>query len=102
MARRVGLTVIREPVGDEPGGARSLGTLLLELRGAFPDPEWHDYLFNLLANPLGLNLRNTIAHGLSPRVGAGDAALLLHAACYLRLLGATPVEATENITTPRD
>jgi hypothetical protein len=100
MARRVELTVIREPVGDEPGGARSLGTLLLQLRGAFPDPDWHDYLFNLLANPLGLNLRNTVAHGLSPRVGAADAALLLHAGCYLRLLGAAQVEAAENIPNP--
>lgn len=95
MARRSGHTIIREPVADAPGGTRSLGTLLLELRGALPDAAWHEYLFNLLADPMGLNLRNTVAHGLVDRVGHGDAALLIHAACYLRLLGvATEDEST--------
>jgi hypothetical protein len=87
MARRVGLTIIREPVGAEPGGVRSLGTLLLELESTLPDPPWPEYLFNLLADPLGLNLRNTVCHGLVARAGAGDAALLLHAACHLQLYG---------------
>jgi hypothetical protein len=44
MARRAGLTIIREPIGSEPGGVRTLGTLLLELRDAFPDPPWQQYL----------------------------------------------------------
>jgi hypothetical protein len=63
---------------------------MLELRDAFPDDGWHDYLFNVLANPLGLNLRNTIARGLTDAVQPTDAALLLHAALFLRLLGLTP------------
>ncbi len=91
MARRAGLTIIREPIAAEPGGVRSLGTLLLELQGALPDPPWPEYFFNLLADPRGLNLRNTVAHGLLARVGAGDAALLLHVACHLRLYGAALV-----------
>jgi hypothetical protein len=90
MARRAGLTIIREPIAAEPGGVRSLGTLLLELQGALPDPPWPEYFFNLLADPRGLNLRNTVAHGLVAHVGAGDTALLLHAACHLRLYGAEP------------
>ena len=90
MARRAGLTIIREPIGSEPGGVRTMGTLLLELRDAFPDPPWPQYLFNLLSDPLSLNMRNTVSHGLVERVSAGDAALLLHAACHLRVYGASP------------
>jgi hypothetical protein len=90
FARLAGIPVIREPVGQEPGGARSLGTLLVALREDFPRPDWHDYLFCVLADPLGLNLRNTIAHGLMPVAGRGPAALLLHTACFLRLVGVGP------------
>lgn len=90
MARTAGLVVIRDPEGAVPGGVRPLGTLMRELEGAFPDQGWHAYLFNLLADPLGLNLRNAIAHGLTPSVSHGDAALLLHATSFLRLLGVTP------------
>jgi hypothetical protein len=57
-ARRAGLTIIREPIAAKPVGVRSLGTLLLELQGALPDPPWPEYFFNLLADPLGLKLRN--------------------------------------------
>lgn len=87
LARQAGLTIIREPVGSEPGGVRTLGILLSELKEHFPDPPWDDYLSNLLCDQFGLNLRNTIAHGLSARTGRGDAALLLHAACHLRHYG---------------
>jgi hypothetical protein len=100
MARRVGLTIIREPVGAEPGGARSLGTLIIELRGAFPDGGWHDYLFNLLADPLGLNLRNTIAHGLSDQITA-DAALCCTRGCFFGFsasLQPTPKAAQRHTT----
>jgi len=95
LARLAGTPVIREPVGIEPGGARSLGTIMLALRDGFPLPDWHDYLFNLLADPLGLNLRNVIAHGLRPRIGWEHAALLIHAACFLTLVHAGVPESEE-------
>lgn len=89
VARRLGLPIIREPVANKPGGVRSLGDLLYALKGhlAPEKPGWHAYLFHLLADPLGLNLRNVIAHGLRTDVSEEDSALLLHAACFLRLLG---------------
>jgi hypothetical protein len=86
MARRSGLTVMREPIGEKPDATRTLGILLLELQGAMPDDGWHDYIYNVLADQFGLNLRNEIAHGLIDSVGVGDAALLLHVALFLRLL----------------
>jgi hypothetical protein len=94
MARRVGLTVMREPVGERPGGARTLGVLLLELQGAIPNDGWHDYIYNVLADQFGLNLRNDIAHGLIDSVGVGDAALLLHVALFIRLLNISSTPAS--------
>ncbi len=88
VARRLGLPVIREPVANKPGGVRSLGDLLYAMKERVATPGWHGYLVNLLVDPLGLNLRNVIGHGLRAPIGHDDSALLLHAACFLRLLGA--------------
>jgi hypothetical protein len=79
MARRAGLPIIREPVGDKPGGVRTLGVLLRELGSAMPDSSWHAYLVNLLTDERGINLRNCIAHGFKEQIGVGDAALLIQA-----------------------
>jgi Domain of unknown function (DUF4209) len=87
LARRAGIPIIREPQGPRPGGVRSLGDLLRALRGAFRDDSWRLYLENLLTDQLGMNLRNVVAHGLRLEVNRLDAVLLVHAACYLRLLG---------------
>jgi hypothetical protein len=85
-AREVGLPIIREPYGGKPGGVRPLGELLHQLRGRFASPGWHAYLLHLLVDPLGLNLRNVVAHGVRARIERTDAALLLHAATFLRLV----------------
>lgn len=84
MARQLGIPVVRavEP-GREIGGVVTLGTLLREMAPVFPDEGWHAYLLNLLADPLGLNLRNSISHGLHGRVGPVDASLLAQAALFL-------------------
>ena len=93
MARQVGIPVVREPRPDRDiGGVEMLGALLRDLEGAFADRAMHAYLFNLLADPLGLNLRNTIAHGLGGVVGAVDAALLIQAALWLASMSVAPVE----------
>jgi hypothetical protein len=83
LARRVGVPVYREPSGDKPGGVAGLGTVLQDLKGAFKDKGRHAYLAALLTDPLGLNLRNLISHGLIGRVGRHNAALLLQVACLL-------------------
>lgn len=92
MARRVGVPVFREPEGTKPGGVEGLGSLLQDISGAFADPGWHAYLVVLLSDPLGLNLRNVISHGLTPQVGRPAAALLLQAACLLSSFGLTQPE----------
>jgi hypothetical protein len=86
LARRVGLPIIRPPRGLRPGGVRTMGDLLESLKGAFTDDSWRSYLRSLLADPLGVNLRNVVAHNLQPTCGQGEVALMIHAACFLRLL----------------
>jgi hypothetical protein len=49
---------------------------------------WFDYLEALLCDPLAINLRNDIAHGVRQRVGGVEAALLIQAACHLTLIRA--------------
>lgn len=85
LARDLGLPIIREPVGTTPGGVVQLGTLLTMLQGRM-DESWRRYLYNVLSNPIGVNLRNRICHGILPIVEKEDAALLLHVVCYLRLM----------------
>jgi hypothetical protein len=93
MVRRTGQAVIVEPSGDVPGGVRSLGVLLNQLRGAL-DEGWRRYLVNALVDPLGLNLRNRALHGLLDRVDESEATVVLHIAAYLTLLrgSATPAD----------
>jgi len=90
MARSLGLVIYREPRGRDRGGVRTLGVLLSELID-FVDESWRRHLANLLTDELGYNLRNLVLHGLVPRVERVEAALLINAACYLRLLRAQPL-----------
>jgi hypothetical protein len=85
MLARVGGVVYREPRGPEPGGVRTLGVLLQNLRPVL-DPGWWRFLSVVLTEPLGLNLRNEYLHGLVPLGSKHDATLVLKAAAYLRLL----------------
>jgi hypothetical protein len=64
-------------------GVRPLGHLLAALKGIL-DESWRRYLVNSLTEPLGVNLRNRIAHGLIGEAQAHDAALLVHVAALLR------------------
>jgi|CZKG01.1.fsa_nt_gi hypothetical protein len=96
LAALVGIPIINEPRGDETGGVRTLGVLLDALRGFLPTPGWHAYLVSLLVDPLGRNLRNTVAHGLREQTSAQDAALLIHAACFLRNLLVVPIDTEQS------
>lgn len=97
MARQLGLAIVREPEANRPGRVRGLGENLAALKGRIGTPGWHAYLTSLLTDPLGLNLRNVIGHGLRPEIGADNAALLIHAACYLTMLapGEQPQKSDE-------
>jgi Domain of unknown function (DUF4209) len=89
----LGVSVIRPPRGAEPGGVVTLGALLEDLRGRM-DESWRRYLAHLLSDPLGMNLRNEIGHGLIPAVDQHRAALLIHATCFLARLTFTEPEVT--------
>ncbi len=95
LARRVGIPIIAPPLDLRAGRVRSLGDLLHALKGAFGEEEWRAYLKNVLTDPLGVNLRNVVGHALHPVIGQTEAALLIHAACYLRLLGAKPSDSSK-------
>jgi hypothetical protein len=64
---------------------RALGDLLLAMKERI-DESWRRYLWNLLCDPIGVNLRNRLAHGLLPKADKKEAALLIHAACHLSLI----------------
>ncbi|MEA2396101.1 MAG: hypothetical protein QOJ82_3992 [Solirubrobacteraceae bacterium] len=84
LAARAGVRVIRNPRG-QPGGVQPLGAILAGLGGRL-DESWRRYLANLLTDSLGVNLRNSISHGLHGPVTRGEVALLVHAACRLAML----------------
>ncbi len=86
LARAHGITIVKPVSEGSYGGVISLNTIMSKLRAIEPDAEWLDYLEALLCDPLALNYRNLIAHGLIPAVGGVGAALLLHAACFLSVL----------------
>lgn len=90
LARARGITIVKPVRDGNYGGVISLNTAMSKLRELDPEVAWLDYLEALLCEPLAINLRNLIAHGLVPGIGRGGAALLLHAACFLALL--RPVE----------
>lgn len=83
ITREVGIAIFREPVGDIPGRVLTLGKLLDKLKDRM-DESWRRYFVNLLVNPIGINLRNRICHGLTDQATQSEAALLIHTVCYLR------------------
>ena len=98
IAREMGLVIIQEPRGSKAGGLVQLGNLLHNMQQHM-DESWRRYFYNVLANPIGVNLRNRICHGLLPKASQDDASLLIHVACHLRLMSITqnqPEEASRN------
>jgi hypothetical protein len=85
MSRQMGLVIIREPRGGKPGGFASLGDLLRGMRVVLAPESVEIYLFTLLTDPVGINLRNDALHGLMEEGTKAQSALALHAVCLLRL-----------------
>jgi hypothetical protein len=85
LSRELGLPIIRESVGSTPGGVLQLGSLLTNLQEKLNE-SWRKYFYNLLVNPIGINLRNRVCHGLIAKAEKDDAALLIHVVCNLRLI----------------
>jgi hypothetical protein len=83
-AARAGVVVIKTPRGATPGGVRALGGILADFKGRL-DESWRRYLANALADPLGVNLRNQLSHGLHGPTASGDVAIAIQIACHLRL-----------------
>jgi hypothetical protein len=80
---RAGIVVIKTPRGGTPGGVRALGGILADLEGHL-DESWRRYLVNSLTDPLGINLRNQVSHGLHGPTARGDVAIAIHIAAHLR------------------
>jgi len=97
-ARAVGVATTQGPDrSGNPGGVKGLGNLLSSMTGRLPEGT-RQHLRILLSETTGLNLRNRISHGLIDEASAQEAALLIHAACHLALLGPRAqdeVEGTE-------
>jgi hypothetical protein len=87
IARHDSITIVKPALEGRFGGVVSLNVVMAKLRELYAETPWLDYLEALLCDPLAINLRNDIAHGLAGRVDFVNAALLIHAACHLALLG---------------
>ncbi|MEL7591809.1 MAG: hypothetical protein AAGU17_11025, partial [Anaerolineaceae bacterium] len=85
MAREVGIPIIREPIDKRPGRVRGLGEILHDLIGKMNE-DWRRYFDNALSEPLGLNYRNRICHGLFIHPEKSDVFVLIHIVCNLRLM----------------
>ena len=80
------------------GRQRSLGQLLDQLGGKM-DEDFHRYLYTLLVNPLGYNLRNLYMHGLADQGTREHAAALIHTAVFLAGLRPANNESEAGVTT---
>jgi hypothetical protein len=83
LARSIGVPIVREQSGPKPGGVVTLGALITEIKPAFRNEALHAYYRSVLVDPLGLNLRNRICHGLIDQVLPYDVALLIQIAKQL-------------------
>lgn len=102
VARLNGILIVKRAQEGRFGGVVSLNVVLAKLRELYEPEPWFDYLEALLCDPLAINLRNDIAHGLLERVGGVGAALLIQAACRLTLMGPASASPDEPPSPPQD
>lgn len=87
MVARTGQSVWSEPGGRSRFGQQHpLGRLLTNLAGNL-DEDWLRYLWTLLSNPLGPNLRNLHLHGLILVGTREHGAALIQVMSFLALIG---------------
>lgn len=94
MARQVGVNTYADPQGDAPGGHKTLGALLASLEGRMPEV-LRRYLIATIGDPMGVNLRNRLCHGLLVQPTREEAALTLHLASMLATLRSTSTSGGE-------
>lgn len=97
MVRNIGLVVIRPPEGRRPGQVIGMGACLDALNGRL-DESWRRYLYNLFSDPLGINLRNRVSHGLLLRITPELSTLAIQASLFLTLVG--PRESADGSDAP--
>ncbi|MDE0353868.1 MAG: hypothetical protein OXM57_14390 [bacterium] len=86
LAGKLGIPILRDSRGGQRvGGVKDLGGVLSELEGRMHEGV-RRYWRTLLVESLGLNLRDRVAHGLIDDPTSQEAAILIHAACQLRIL----------------
>lgn len=102
IARLNGILIVKRAQEGRFGGVVSLNVILAKLRELYEPEPWFDYLEALLCDPLAINLRNDIAHGLIERVGGVGAALLIQAACRLTLMGPASDNPDEPSSPPQN
>ena len=83
IARADGIVISKPAQEGRFAGYISLSIVMAKLRELHADTPWLDYLEALLCDPLAINLRNDIAHGIIGRVGQVHAALLIQVACFV-------------------
>lgn len=90
IARKAGINLFRDSLGGrQTSGVKALGKVLSELEDRIPEAT-RRYWSTLLTNPLGLDLRNKVSHGLLDHPSPQEAAVLFHAACHLLVLESQP------------
>ncbi|QFU94282.1 DUF4209 domain-containing protein [Amycolatopsis sp. YIM 10] len=85
MARFAGVGIYSDPKRDSPGGYRTLGSLLSSLEGRMPE-NYRKYFLAAIGDPMGVNLRNRLCHGLLSQADRKEAALALQLATQLACL----------------
>lgn len=83
LLRSLDESIYRVQAGKDPGGYVGLYTLLENLERLALDESWAWFLRWLLLGPIGVNLRNEVAHGFICDINPTYAALVLRAAAVL-------------------
>jgi hypothetical protein len=73
-----------------PGQYPGLGWMLTRLQDHGLDQDWYRYLHTVLTNPVGMNHRNELSHGLVVDTSMLRAAMALQCALHLSILRGSP------------
>jgi Domain of unknown function (DUF4209) len=102
LLRELDEGIYRTQVAREPGQYPGLYVLLQELERLALDESWAYFLRWLLLGPLGMNIRNEIAHGFVSDISPVYAALALRAAALLITLVAPQPQSAASSAARQD